>query len=161
MTRATERMVERMGLNFQADGLPRIAGRLLGVLLLEREARSLDELSATLRVSKASASSNARLLERLGVLERLTRPGDRRDYYAVAQDFHLKLLEMALHRLRQTRELLGQALASPEAEDPAVCARLKGFTDFFGHMLERVGAAGEAWSAKSGSDDSAGLNAAA
>ena len=52
--------VERMGLTLEGEGLPRIAGRLFGFLLVHPEAYSLDELAERLQVSKASISTNAR-----------------------------------------------------------------------------------------------------
>src|SRR5215210_2205664 len=73
MDAQTVNFVERMGLSLEADGLPRIAGRIFGLLLVSEEARSLDDLASELRVSKGSASTNARLLEQRGLLERACR----------------------------------------------------------------------------------------
>ena len=63
MDTKTAGFIERMGLAFESDGLPRIAGRIFGLLLLSEDCRSLDELAAELKVSKGSVSTNARLLE--------------------------------------------------------------------------------------------------
>ena len=41
-----EQFVERMGLVSEADGLPRIAGRIFGYLLLTTGECSLDDLAA-------------------------------------------------------------------------------------------------------------------
>src|SRR5215210_7376371 len=90
MDAQTVNFVERMGLVLEADGLPRIAGRIFGLLLVSEEARSLDDLASELRVSKGSASTNARLLEQRGLLERVCRPADRRDYYAVPPELFLQ-----------------------------------------------------------------------
>ncbi|HEX7238759.1 MAG TPA: hypothetical protein VF263_00725 [Longimicrobiaceae bacterium] len=54
MVPTTERLIERMGLHFEADGMPRIAGRMLGHLVVRPDPRSLDELAGDL---------HARLLE--------------------------------------------------------------------------------------------------
>ena len=59
----TVNFIERMGVALDSDGLPRIAGRIFGLLLVSEDARSLDDLAAELRVSKGSVSTNARLLE--------------------------------------------------------------------------------------------------
>ena len=63
MEETTTQLVERFGLRFEEDGLPRIAGRMLGLLMVSAEPRSLDELAEELQASKTSASTNARLLE--------------------------------------------------------------------------------------------------
>ena len=57
-----------MGVALESDGLPRIAGRIFGLLLVSEDARSLDDLAAELRVSKGSVSTNARLLEQRGLV---------------------------------------------------------------------------------------------
>ena len=66
MNARTVDFIERMGLALESDGLPRIAGRIFGLLLVSEDARSLDDLAAELRVSKGSVSTNARLLEQRG-----------------------------------------------------------------------------------------------
>src|SRR5690606_17182847 len=96
MDERTERFIERMGQFFEAEAGPRIAGRLFGLLLLSPVSLSLDEIAERLQVSKASVSANARMLEQLNVIGRLTRPGDRRDYYAVTEDTQRRLIELRL-----------------------------------------------------------------
>ena len=110
--------IERMGMLTEEDGLPRIAGRIFGLLLLTPGDLSLDELASRLEVSKASVSSDARRLEMRGLLERRTRPGDRRDYYAIAPDAFACSIESRLQRVRRFHELLenGRDLASGSAE---------------------------------------------
>ena len=60
----------KMGLLCESDNLPRIAGRLFGLLILEDEAFSLRELADRLQVSRASVSTNARILTEMGLAER-------------------------------------------------------------------------------------------
>ena len=69
---------------FEAEGFSRTAGRIFGRLLLSDAPLSLDQLAADLEASKASISTETRLLERRGALERVGRRGDRRAYYQVA-----------------------------------------------------------------------------
>lgn len=122
---AEQRFVEKMGLLFETDGLPRIAGRMLGLLLLSDDSMSLDDLASGLRVSKASVSTNGRLLERLGVLERVSRPGDRRDYYRVAAGLPGRILEMRLERVVRLRSMVGQVLGELGTAAPVVRQRLE------------------------------------
>ena len=82
----TSRFTDRLAMLFENDGQPPIAGRIFGLLLLSDDALSLDELAEALGVSKASASTNARLLAQLGVVEQVRRPGSRRDYYRMVPD---------------------------------------------------------------------------
>lgn len=122
MTDATDGFIEMMGRHFEEEGVARIAGRLFGLLMLVERDSSLDELAEALKVSKGSVSSNARLLEEWGVAERVTRPGDRKDYYRIAPNMSERLVERQIERMQlfirrvnQSREELG-ALPEPTAE---------------------------------------------
>src|SRR5579875_3154605 len=77
-----ERFIERLGLYFEEFGLPRIGGRLLGLLMVTEGPLSLDAIARRLLVSRASVSTNARLMLATALVERVGIPGDRRDYYA-------------------------------------------------------------------------------
>ena len=136
--RPEDRFVEQMGQLYERDGLARIAGRIFGQLLLAVEPMSLDDLVESLRVSKASVSTNTRLLDRLGMVERVTLPGDRRDYYQVTERVHERMLEPRIQRLQQTRRLLEHGLETESAEDPRVRRRLEQFSEFFDRMLAVV-----------------------
>jgi DNA-binding transcriptional regulator GbsR (MarR family) len=111
---AVQQFVERMGLMMEADGLPRSAGRIFGFLLLAETPFSLDEMAEKLQVSKASVSTNARLLEQAGLLERISSPGDRRDYYRMRPDAWEQMLRVA----RRRWEIMHAALAEGEASLP-------------------------------------------
>lgn len=104
MNQREENFVEAMGLHFEAEGVPRIGGRIYAFLLLQDEPCSLDDLAEHLSVSKTSVSTNARLLEQRGLLERTARPGDRRDYYTASGDLG-RTLEVAVQKVRQRGEL--------------------------------------------------------
>lgn len=124
MEAKTQAVIERMALFFERDGLPRIAGRVLGYLLLSPESRSLDDLAESLQVSKSSASTDARRLERMGIVERITIPGDRRDYYQIAADLPYRMSALWQERLVGTRDLLREAMETPAAESEIVDRRL-------------------------------------
>ena len=116
--------IERMGLFWESEGLPRIAGRLFGLLFLQSEECSLDEMAAALGVSKASVSTDIRRLERMGFVERISRPGDRRDYYAIARGVTANMVALRRVKIERFRDALFDA-ASLEASHPAVRDRLR------------------------------------
>lgn len=88
----TERFIQRMGFAAEEDRLPRISGRILALLLLEEAPLSLDEIAKRLQVSRASVSTNARLLQGHGVIERVAPAGNRRDHYQVTDEPGRELL---------------------------------------------------------------------
>lgn len=93
--------IEQLGLNAQADGLPRIAGRMMGYLLVNGEACSLSSLADELQVSRGSISTNARLLASQGMIERVAVAGERQDYYRIVNEPYKAMLLVYAERMRQ------------------------------------------------------------
>jgi DNA-binding transcriptional regulator GbsR (MarR family) len=74
--------IEDIGLYFERLGLPRMAGRILGVLLIsDPPAQSITEIVEKLNASKSSISIMARLLVEVGLIEKVPSPMPRRDYF--------------------------------------------------------------------------------
>lgn len=138
---ATDAFIETMGRHFEEEGIPRIAGRLFGVLMVNEEPCSLDEMADRLRVSKGSISSNARMLEQWGVAERVTRPGDRRDYYQLAADMESRILERQMDHVVRMRERLREGLATMPDASEAVRERFVAAIAFQERALESLGEA--------------------
>ena len=80
--------------------MPRIAGRLFGLLLIEGGPLSFGELADRLQVSRGSISINARLLADRGFIERVSKPGDRQDHYRIQSDGLASLFKKQLTALR-------------------------------------------------------------
>jgi len=128
MMAARERFIEEVGMAAEADGLPRIAGRLFGHLLLSPGPCTLDEIAEALNVSKGSVSTDARLLLRHGWLRRSSRAGDRKDYYEMAPDFFAGIVAYRLERWDALHDLVAASI--PDfAEEPATVRRRLEYLD--------------------------------
>ena len=136
--------VERAGCLCERDGLPRIAGRILGLLLVSPEPLALDTIAERLAVSRASVSTDARRLVEQGILERVGRPGDRKDYYQMAADSHVRSIEQRLATVRQFLGLLDDARRLPVG-DAGVRERLDETAGLYRDVLAATGAALERW----------------
>ena len=111
--------IESMGRLWEGEGLPRIAGRIFGLVATTARPCSLDDMTRALGVSKASISTDARRLEQLGLLERVELPGDRRDYYTISPEAPARMIARRLEvtrRFQAAFERLRGARLSPEAE---------------------------------------------
>ena len=109
MDESVQQFVERMALICEKEGMPRIGGRIFGYLLATGEALSLDELAETLQASKASVSTNARMLEQFGMVRRVSVMGDRRDFYRAEDDPWESMLRVAQGRWRDMVHVFGEA----------------------------------------------------
>ncbi len=82
-----QRFVEDVARLLIPWGVPPVAARLYGYLLLCPSPVSLDQITEDLGISKSSASVAARLLESYTLSRRHREPGTKRALYAVADDY--------------------------------------------------------------------------
>ncbi len=82
----------------------------MAFLLADGEAHTAADLADTLLVSRGSISTNVRLLEWLGIIERSTRFGDRQDYYRIAEDPYGRLMEGQLKRMRRLEQIVTESM---------------------------------------------------
>lgn len=132
--------IEKTGLITQAEGLPRIAGRVLGLLIFDGDAVSFGDLATRLQVSRGSISSAMRLLEERGLVKRLAKPGDRQDYFQLAPKPYVTMLEGIRKRSKATRDEIAQTIdALPPGTD--AIARLQEFAAFYASTDAAIGLA--------------------
>lgn len=123
--------IERMGLSAQGDGLPRIAGRMMAWFVLNGGPICLTDLAEALQISKASASTNARLLAGLGVLQRASATEGRKDFYVLANDAYSSLLEGYVDRMSQRLDMLNALIPSIPDARPDVQKRVATMHEFY------------------------------
>jgi DNA-binding transcriptional regulator GbsR (MarR family) len=130
------RFVESMGRYFEQFGISRIGGRILGLLMLAEEPLSLDDMATTLSVSRASISTNIRLLTASGLAQLVTKTGDRRDYYRFTDDAWGHSLSIEMKSLIPLRRMVARALAALEPDDHMARAQLEDAVDFCDFFIE-------------------------
>jgi DNA-binding transcriptional regulator GbsR (MarR family) len=133
-----DQFVEQMGLIAQSENLPRIAGRMIGLFLVEGRTYGLKELSERLQVSRASVSTNARLLSQVGLLERVAIPGDRQDYYRLAPEPYSRILGGMVERMNNAHDAIVRAEQSFPAEREDARRRLRDFAAFYRAAADNV-----------------------
>lgn len=101
------------------DRMPMIAGRILGWLMIcDPPEQSAGEISRAIGASRASLTSNLRMLGSVGFLSEHTRPGHRSVYYRAAEDAFGRMIARQLESMRRMREILqaGAVLAAGDAD---------------------------------------------
>ena len=116
-------------------GVPLAAARLYGHLLLCPEPASLDEITASLKISKSSASVAARLLESYTLARRHREPGTKRVLYAVADNYEA-MIGQQNRLLDALAEQLGAGAEIVRSKDAGV--RLKDMAEFYRLMREAM-----------------------
>lgn len=133
-----DQFIEQFARLLEQEGGPRIAGRISALLLLTPDALPLDEIAERLQASKASISTNARMLEQWGLVERVSHPGDRRDYYRARSDGAVNLLERRLEWMRRLRDVADAGAGSVAAQHPVVRERFQTLCRLHSFALRNV-----------------------
>jgi len=106
-----ERFVEEIGLVFDSMHLPRMAGRVLGAILLgPADGPTAADLAGTLQASKGSISNMTQLLIHYRFVERTVRAGDRRDRFVIKSGAWARMMLWRLELLQRLQELAGDGL---------------------------------------------------
>lgn len=105
------RFAETMGRLFETGGLPRVAGRVWATFLVtDAPYLSARELQEILGASAGSISTATRSLVQFGLVDRISVPGERRDYFAPRRGAIAEIIRMRLERLTAMEEIVGEAL---------------------------------------------------
>jgi predicted transcriptional regulator len=146
-----ERYVEEFGVLFGQYGLPRMVGRVLGALLVsDPPERSAEELAGVLRASRGSISSATRSLVQMGLVERQTRPGERRDYFRVKPGAWNELMHRELEALSTFRRMAERGLGLMGSSDPESRRGLEEMRDLYAYWEKEFPAVLERWEKETG-----------
>ena len=107
-----KRFIEGMGIYFENEGVPRIGGRILGLLLATPGPLSAEELANRLMVSRASISTNVRMLTASGLVEKIAFLDRRHTYYGMAGDVWGKAIIGGREKVMAFKSLAEQGLAA-------------------------------------------------
>ena len=107
-----QQFVEEVGIVFEQTGMPRMAGRIIGWLLIsDPPHQSTGQLAEALMASKGSISTMTRLLIQIGLIERLSLPGVRRDYFRLRSDAWQHMIRRGLEdEIKMVKQLAERGL---------------------------------------------------
>ena len=129
--------VEDISLYFEQMGLPRTAGRVLGVLLIcEPPAQSLTDLCEILQASKSSISTTTRLLSEMGLIERAASPVPRQVYFQFKPGGWIVFIRQRLKLWASLHQIAERGLGLLEGRDAAARERLQEAHDMFSLIEE-------------------------
>ncbi len=124
--------IEDVGLLFEESGHPRMAGRILGCLLISEQPHlSTTEIADTLQASKGSLSTMTRFLLQMGMIERVGLPGKRVDYFRIKTDAWPVLVRHAVYELSALRKLAERGLELMEGKHSEMKEQLREARDLF------------------------------
>jgi HTH-type transcriptional regulator, glycine betaine synthesis regulator len=87
ISQAKEKLIQELGRLSSFAGFNKAMGQIYALLYLSPEPVSLGEIAEQLGISKGNASLNVKTMERWGLIQPISKNGDRRDYYQAETDF--------------------------------------------------------------------------
>jgi DNA-binding transcriptional regulator GbsR (MarR family) len=98
--------IDKVGLFYEFAGIPRISGRIVGLLLVLEEPVSPEEMSRILGVSRSSVSTNLAVLRPFKFIEEVRYPGDRKEFYKYSENAIENILKIKLSQYDPFRSIL-------------------------------------------------------
>lgn len=143
-----QQFVEGVGLFFENFGVPRTVGRILGWLLIcQPEVQSSADLAEALNTSPGSISTGTRTLIHMGMIERVSQPGDRRTWYRLVDGAMVHAMKAEIEGVLVFRRLADRGLALMRDETPEARARLESARDFYAFLEDELMSVLERWEA--------------
>jgi DNA-binding transcriptional regulator GbsR (MarR family) len=144
-----QHFAEDVGLTFEEEGMPRMAGRMLGWLLVSESPHvTLQDLAVVLHASKGSISTMSRLLMRMGLIERVSLPGERRDYIRLKPGSWSEWFGEEVSKISVLRQLAEHGLELLESKSSASRERLEEMRDLFAFLEQEYPVLLERWKKK-------------
>lgn len=148
LTPEDHRFIETLGLHFEDEGIPRIGGRMIGLLMLADRPLSLGQIADLLKVSPASVSTNARLFHTRALLEEISIPGDRRHYYVFSKSPWEQQFQAAMKTVLKAGKIYRDKLAQLGPDEHVRRQRMAEAVEFFDFFHGVIGSALEQWRAR-------------
>ncbi len=143
---ARKRFAEEMGLVLEQLGLPRMAGRALGWMLVsDTPYHTLDGIAEALQASKGCISAMTRLLIQLGLVERVALPGQRRDHFRIKPGNWGALMLGRMNWVTVFRQTLERGLALIGEGDASIREPLQELHDLYAFVEREFPALYERW----------------
>ena len=93
-------------------GIGRTMARIHGLLMTAEKPLSTDDVMRELAISRGNANTNLRALAGWGIVRRVRRPGDRKEYFESEKDTWTMLCTVARERKRREIEPVIKSLES-------------------------------------------------
>ena len=140
--------VERLGLAMERMGATRTFGRQFALLMVADEPLSLDQQAELLHVSKASISTNGRMLERSGLVQRVPVLGDRRNYYEILPGSFDRVFSAKVAGIDEIVKLTDVGLTAIDEKNHVARSRLEEMRALYTYLNDAMDVALVQWRKK-------------
>jgi DNA-binding transcriptional regulator GbsR (MarR family) len=143
------RFIEEAADLIDEHGLPRMAGRVIGALLVCVPPHlSLDQLAEDVQSSRGAISMATQLLIRLGFIERISLSGERRYYYRLRPGFLEDMMTDRTEHMLRHHQLFERGIELLRDEPIEAKARLIEMQAYMDFLVEELPGLSERWTTR-------------
>jgi len=107
--------IEKNGLHLeQSCGVPRISGRIVGLLMVLSRPITIAEICKALHVSHGSVSTNLRLITMMSLAKKVTLTGVRFDYYQFSSQGWVEIIKQKMANAQSLQNLASETIEALE-----------------------------------------------
>ena len=144
-----KQLIEKIGIFYEREGMQPVAARIIGLLLVSNETElTFDEIREQLNVSKSAASNAINLLLRLGQMDYITKPGERKRYFRNRMDQWKDAMKQKMDGMLSLRELLLEVKSVRSGKNKQFIEKLDELIDFMNYMHKEMPTLIKQWEAK-------------
>ncbi len=92
---AKQEFIKLMQQNCKVQGLDSLTSKLISILYVEPKELSLNQLSKKTRYSLSAVSTALKLIEQIGLVNKIRKPGSKKVYYYMEKNMMDKMMELA------------------------------------------------------------------
>lgn len=123
-----------------------MVGRVLGALLVaDPPEMSAEELAGALRASRGSISTATRTLVQMGLVERVSWPGERRDYFRNRPGAWHEITRKQMQGIAAFREMAERGLEVLGSDNPEARRGLEEMRDYYAYWEKEFPLIFEKW----------------
>ncbi|HPR89178.1 MAG TPA: MarR family transcriptional regulator [bacterium] len=144
-----QEFIQDFGAGYQMFGHPALMGRIVGLLLYHGKAVSLPDITKELGVSKGPVSQICRRLLDHNLIQRVWKPGSRKDHYQAHPDIFgnafMNHFALQKHNLELAHKFQAVLAESDDAESAAFKENIDEMTAFYELMCKHYLAFHQEW----------------
>lgn len=114
------------------------AGRIFALLMVSETPLSQADIRARLGVSEGSVSEGTRALEDIGMVERVTYPQVRRDFFRIHDNAWVNCAELTLAFVTEMNSLAGTLMDRLGSAAPVVRDQVRLMSDYYGLLAREL-----------------------
>ncbi len=147
-----QEFIQDYGEAYQSFGLPKLMGRIVGLMLYHRKPLSLPEITSELNVSKGPVSQITKRLLDHNLIKSVWVPGDRKNYYQIIPDIFgsafNNIIRSQKRNLQLARKYQDIQKKYPQASIESFRTSVDKMAEFYESMIEHFNIFYKEWTAR-------------